>query len=318
MQIKNFTRLLKKVGWIQRQIHHHAVEQSKQLILVYISKLVPTLDSPGLVTGWRCGGRYDKDLHLVLGAARQLPKTTSLSWKARTTCLYFNVLHSFAFNYLLIYIYVLLAASEDEENVTCGSFIKIQQKETGYYLNSEEKQLGSGSGQQIVTFLKDPATHNTLWWVRPAHHGQDAEYPASGSSCHLAEPIECDTVIRLTHITTYRNLHSHAVPSALSRQNEVTAYGTGDGKGDGGDNWKVECVSTTPNKDKKYYWKRGAGIRLRHVDTDKYLGTSAKIEFNQQTCGHNCPIMGHLEAFGRASADSNTLMTVEQGVHLSK
>jgi hypothetical protein len=35
-------------------------------------------------------------------------------------------------------------ASEDEDAITCGSAIKIQQGETNYYLNSEEKQLGNG------------------------------------------------------------------------------------------------------------------------------------------------------------------------------
>ena len=122
--------------------------------------------------------------------------------------------------------------------------------------------------------------------------------------------MACGTVIRLTHQDTLRNLHSHASESALSRQQEVTGYGTGDGKGDGGDNWKVECSTK--------YWTRGSPVRLQHVDTGKYLGTSANVEFNSKTCGPNCPIMNHLEAFGRSSADSHTVMKVEQGIHLSR
>lgn len=33
---------------------------------------------------------------------------------------------------------------EDDEAITCGSAIKIQQSDTSYFLNSEEKQLGNG------------------------------------------------------------------------------------------------------------------------------------------------------------------------------
>lgn len=190
-------------------------------------------------------------------------------------------------------------------------------------MNSEEKQLGGGSGQQIITFCNDAGTHNTLWHVRPANHGvEQQEYPSGDSddggvvaSCQLAEPVTCGAVVRLTHVGTYRNLHSHEVESVLSKQQEVTGYGTGDGKGDGGDNWKVECASSSSGGK---FWKRGAPVRLKHVDTGKYLGTSKNVEFNQNTCGHACPIMGHLEAFGRAAADSHTLLTTEQGIHLSK
>lgn len=118
---------------------------------------------------------------------------------------------------------------DDENYVTCGSVVKLKHHDTGYYLNSESKNLNAGSGQQIVTFVKDPSTQNTLWWLRPAHHGQgkEVEYPANvpDLSCHLAEPIACGSLIRLTHLSTQKNLHSHGVESVLSQQQEVTAYG---------------------------------------------------------------------------------------------
>ena len=105
--------------------------------------------------------------------------------------------------------------------MSCGSAVKLQHKDTNYFLNSEEKQLGNGSGQQIVTFIKDNASHNTLWLVRPADHSFEAEYPKD-ASCKLAEPVKCGDVVRLTHLRTNRNLHSHHVESILSRQQEVT------------------------------------------------------------------------------------------------
>jgi dolichyl-phosphate-mannose--protein O-mannosyl transferase len=209
----------------------------------------------------------------------------------------------------------VVGADDEAQYITCGSVIKIKHKDTGYYLHSEEKSLGSGSGQQIVTFYNDAGTHDALWRLRPANHHVDGkEYPEDVTSCELAQPIACGTIVRLTHLSTNRNLHSHGVESVLSHQQEVTGYGTGDGKGDGGDNWIVECVGTS----QKQFWKRGASVRLFHQDTQKYLGTSKNTEFNEQTCGHSCPIMGHLEAFGRSNPDAHTLFTTDQGIHFSK
>jgi dolichyl-phosphate-mannose--protein O-mannosyl transferase len=185
--------------------------------------------------------------------------------------------------------------------------------------------LGTGSGQQLITFVKDTATKNTLWWIRPANHKGDVEYPTDGgdgSTCQQGKPIRCGTIIRLTHVDTLKNLHSHGVKSVLSQQQEVTGFGTGDGKGDGGDNWKVVCSDDNTSG----YWTRdhdGASaskntFHLYHVDTNKYLGTARNLKFDANTCGHNCPIMGHLEAFCRSSKDLYSNMRVEQGIHISK
>lgn len=192
---------------------------------------------------------------------------------------------------------------DDDDFVTCGSAIKIQHKDTKYYLNSEPKNLNFGSGQQIVTFVSDTATTDTLWWLRAAH----------GEQCSPGEPMECDSIIRLTHLNTRRNLHSHLVDSPLGRLQEVTAYGEGDGQGDNGDNFLVKCSAT-----KSKYWKRSEPVRLFHIDTQKYLGASKNIEFNVKTCGANCPLMGHLEAFCRPVDDQFALFVIDQGVYISK
>jgi dolichyl-phosphate-mannose--protein O-mannosyl transferase len=92
-------------------------------------------------------------------------------------------------------------------------------------LSSEQKNLGTGSGQQIVTAIMDPTTTNTLWWVRgpndPSSRGN--EVSACSSETSIGEPILCNSIIRLTHLETMRNLHSHNVKSPLSRQQEVVS-----------------------------------------------------------------------------------------------
>ena len=91
----------------------------------------------------------------------------------------------------------------------------------------------------------------------------------------MAEPIKCGSTIRLSHQASFKNLHSHGVESILSKQQEVTAYGQGDGEGDGGDNWLVQCSTT--------FWTKDQPFRLKHVDTGKFLGTAKKTEINQET-----------------------------------
>lgn len=80
-------------------------------------------------------------------------------------------------------------------------------------------------------------------------------------------PIKCGDVIRLQHMETKRNLHSHLFSSPLSNQQEVSCYGE-EGAGDSGDHWKVVCSSGV--------WKRSENVKLQHVDTEAYLSASGK------------------------------------------
>mmetsp|Transcript_20101 Transcript_20101/g.24134 ORF Transcript_20101/g.24134 Transcript_20101/m.24134 type:complete len:233 (+) Transcript_20101:123-821(+) len=202
------------------------------------------------------------------------------------------------------------AASEEEGSspVTYGSAIKLTHIESSakdgskeYFLNSEAKNLGSGSGQQIVTMLGDKTASSTFWLVREGHDAKYAEEPGT--------PVPCGSIIRLTHLDTNRNLHSHDVPSALSRQQEVTGFGN-EGNGDRGDNFKVVCSGKT--------WKRGEKVRFYHQDTRKYLGASSSVKFDERNCGNRCPILHHLEAFARKNQDVYSEFKVDLGVHLSK
>ena len=140
-----------------------------------------------------------------------------------------------------------------------------------------------------------------MWWIREAH---DDEYCVTASTS-----IKCGSKICLTHLDTMRNLHTHAHTSPLSRQQEISAFGN-DGNGDAMDDLIVEC--STGN------WKRDTPIRLLHVGTQKYLGGSSQVQFNQQNCGGGCPIMNHLEAFGRQRADAFSEFKAELGVYLFK
>ena len=180
--------------------------------------------------------------------------------------------------------------------------MKLTHVESGSknFLYSENKNLGGGSGQQIVTWMSDRASSGALWWLR----GPDGE-----EECDPGTPIKCGETIRLTHLETRRNLHTHGIQSPLSRQQEVTGYG-GDGKGDTGDNWIVVCSGD--------YWTQNKPVRLLSSDTSRYLGGSNNVKFTQQNCGHGCPILHHLEAFARKQKDNYSELRVELGVMLKK
>ena len=95
--------------------------------------------------------------------------------------------------------------------VTCGSAVRLVHVESNFKLHSHPINWGSGSKQQSVTGLAGETDAGGLWLVKDA---QEAD-----ATCHAtAEPVRCGSVVRLEHVATEKNLHSHTVQSALSQQ----------------------------------------------------------------------------------------------------
>lgn len=59
------------------------------------------------------------------------------------------------------------------------------------------------------------------------------------------QPIGCGSVIRLEHINSGCNLHTHKIPAGLSKKWEVSAFGFRDESGDSGDNFELVSYSKT-------------------------------------------------------------------------
>ena len=138
------------------------------------------------------------------------------------------------------------------------------------HLHSHQIAWGSGSGQQSVTTHSVNNDQGDLWSIQGAYGQQ---------FCEAGTPIQCGSTIRLTHVQTNKNLHSHLFSVA---------------------------------KD----WLRGAPISLKHVDTSKYLYTATGVSFNQQNCGVQCPIMGQSEVSCAPKKDSSkTTWYTTQGVY---
>lgn len=73
------------------------------------------------------------------------------------------------------------------------------------------------------------------------------------------DPVACGQTLRLEHLATQKNLHSHHFSSPLSDMQEISAFGE-EGEGDSGDDWMVICDGEA--------WDRNQDVMLRHVDTD--------------------------------------------------
>lgn len=177
------------------------------------------------------------------------------------------------------------------QHVTCGSVLKLMNVDYNVRLHSHDIKYGSGSGQQSVTGTEVKEDGNSYWLVK-------AE---SGKQCIRGKPIKCGDIIRLEHVTTKKNLHSHLVSSPLSGKQEVSAYGDSKGEGDTGDNWLLTC-----NND---FWERDDSIMLKHVDTETYLTVSGRA--------YGSPISGQIEVVADYSPNSpHTQWTTMEGLFI--
>ncbi|XP_041353357.1 protein O-mannosyl-transferase 2-like [Gigantopelta aegis] len=127
------------------------------------------------------------------------------------------------------------------ENIAFGSTISLKQRRTGgAYLHSHwhlYPEEHPPKQQQITTYShKD---HNNLWKIKPAD--QDAS-----TSDKQVQLVKSGDLVRLEHIVTKRNLHSHREPAPLSKKHfQVSGYGQ-NGTGDTNDIWLVEIISASP------------------------------------------------------------------------
>ena len=127
-------------------------------------------------------------------------------------------------------------------------------------LHSIEAKFNAGSGQRIVSFTSEKAHHDSLFLIREAH---------DTPQCIAGEAIKCGDTIRMTHLFSNNNLHTHRVRSLLmgkhdGQSQEVTVFGH-NGEGDGGDNWIVHCDGEQ--------WIRGEKVKFMHVGKQTSMHT---------------------------------------------
>jgi len=188
----------------------------------------------------------------------------------------------------------------NEKIITCGSALRIQNDITKYYLASFNMNWSTGSHLQIITAIGDDNSNDNLFIIK-----EGETYP----SCRSGEPISCNSVIRLEHVVTGKNLHSHVFPSMLSNSQEACGFGE-NGDGDVNDNFRIICYKQTNNtiiKGNTYFF-------LQHVPTEKYLYINyQKSMFDDYNC-RGCPINGQREVSLTDKKDKQCLWRVLGGI----
>lgn len=159
-----------------------------------------------------------------------------------------------------------------DAEVAVGSRITL--KNVGYgggLLHSHVQTYPVGSGQQQVTcyHYKDD---NNDWWVLP--RWDEAPYDPEGPIRFLQD----GDVIRLNHVPTTRNLHSHTVSAPVTKLNyEVSCYGNST-VGDNKDYWVVEVVDDIKSREKpKRVHSLTTRVRFRHQVLGCYLRAANAI-----------------------------------------
>ncbi|RDB23014.1 Dolichyl-phosphate-mannose--protein mannosyltransferase 2 [Hypsizygus marmoreus] len=141
----------------------------------------------------------------------------------------------------------------------------------GGLLHSHIQTYPVGSNQQQVTcyHYKD---ENNQWIVLP--RWDEPEYNPNNELRYLAD----GDVIRLSHVPTSRNLHSHTVLAPVTKLNyEVSCYGNAS-VGDVGDYWQVEVVDDIKQGSKvERIHSLTTRLRFRHQLLGCYLRAANAI-----------------------------------------
>ena len=169
----------------------------------------------------------------------------------------------------------------ESKTITYGSSLRIQNTITKFYLSSFGMNWSTGSGLQIITAVESDKDTNSLFTIK---EGENYPQKLNGES------VLCGDIIRLEHITTGKNLHSHAFKSFVTDSQEACAFGE-DGQGDVNDNFRISCYQ---KKDNDIITGK-TEFFLQHVPTEQFLYINYRYSmYNDRNC-RGCPIRGQRE-----------------------
>ncbi|KAI9254306.1 dolichyl-phosphate-mannose-protein mannosyltransferase [Sporodiniella umbellata] len=223
-----------------------------------------------------------EDLWDMLGNT-QMPKKTYLNhWMARILSLIMIPSSIYIFSFVLHFKLLYKSGPGDAQmsslfqaNLEGNSMIdnplqvaygsNVTLKNTGYgggLLHSHIQTYPEGSEQQQITCYHHQ-DENNHWNIRPVR-SQDEEAFDQPENIEFVRFLNDGDIVRLVHISTGRNLHSHQVPAPLSKnQWEVSGYGN-ETVGDVQDHWIVEIVDDSIYKTKDFVRSLTTRFRLRH------------------------------------------------------
>ncbi|CAO3684111.1 unnamed protein product [Rhizopus stolonifer] len=146
----------------------------------------------------------------------------------------------------------------DDGIIRYGDHIALKHASTSRFLSSKPEGYGSGSYQQKI-FTVESFEHESSWLVLPPVETEEEP----GYEVGWEDPV------RLKHISTRVNLHSHVIQSPVTGQQEVSGFGN-DEETDENDVWEVLQFD---EDDEQYddFWRVGQPFALRHKETGNIL-----------------------------------------------
>ena len=196
-----------------------------------------------------------------------------------------------------------IKATIESKTITYGSSLRIQNTITKYYLSSFGMNWSTGSGLQIVTAVPSDKDINSLFTIKEGEN-----YPTKING----DPVLCGEVIRLEHIATGKNLHSHDFKSFVTNSQEACAFGE-DGNGDVNDNFRISCYKQNDND----IITGKTEFFLQHVPTENWLYINYKTSMYDDRNCRGCPIRGQREVSLTTKKDKQCLWKVIGGIIFS-
>lgn len=166
-------------------------------------------------------------------------------------------------------------------NVLYGSYVTIRSHGLSPNLLHSHPQLyPDGSGQRQITGYGHSDSNN-VWEIQFSRQSTMTVDSNKKNTKGGLFGVGDGSIIRLVHNNTRSNLHSHKIPSHVSRGNyEVSGYGD-DINGDNKDDWVIEIVnqlnSANPDfrkEDPNLVHPISTFFRLKHADLGCYLATT--------------------------------------------
>lgn len=191
----------------------------------------------------------------------------------------------------------------ESKTITYGSSLRIQNSITKFHLSSFGMNWSSGSGLQIITAVESDKEINGLFTIK-----EGETYPMKVNG----EPVLCGDIIRLEHVSTGKNLHSHDFKSFVTNSQEACAFGD-NGDGDVNDNFRISCYKQNDNETitgKTEFF-------LQHVPTQNWLYINYKTSMYDDNNCRGCPIRGQREVSLTTKKDKQCLWKVIGGIIFS-
>ena len=191
----------------------------------------------------------------------------------------------------------------ESKTITYGSSLRIQNTITKFHLSSFGMNWSSGSGLQIITAVESDKEVNSLFTIKEGEN-----YPIKING----DPVLCGDIIRLEHVSTGKNLHSHDFKSFVTNSQEACGFGD-NGDGDVNDNFRISCYKQNDNETitgKTEFF-------LQHVPTQNWLYINYKTSMYDDNNCRGCPIRGQREVSLTTKKDKQCLWKVIGGIIFS-